>query len=149
VTAPDTTTIPAPAGRPATKILVVLRDDLAGWQVANVTAFLSAGVATAVPELIGAPYADADGNTYLPTLGLPVIVRAADAATLATCRARAVTRGLPAAIYTSAMFGTGNDDDNRAVVAADRAEDLDLVGVAVHGPRNAVDKIVKGTRVHP
>jgi hypothetical protein len=26
---------------------------------------------------------------------------------------------------------------------------LDLVGIAVHGPRNAVDKIVKGARMHP
>lgn len=138
-----------PTERPATKIVVVLRADLAAWQIANVTAFLAAGVTAGVPELVGEHYADADGNTYLPTLGLPVIVRAADAASLAACRSRAVARGLPTAIYTSAMFATGNDRDNRAVVADDRADDLDLVGLAVHGPRNAVDKIVKGTTVHP
>jgi hypothetical protein len=28
-------------------------------------------------------------------------------------------------------------------------EKLDLVGIAVYGPRNAVDKIVKGARMHP
>ncbi|ANY08773.1 hypothetical protein AFB00_23705 [Pseudonocardia sp. HH130630-07] len=138
-----------PTERPATKIVVVLRDDLAPWQVANVTAYLAAGVAADVPELVGEPYADADGNSYLPTLGLPVIVRAADAATLAGCRSRASARGLPTAIYTAAMFGTGNDRDNRAVVAAERADALDLVGLAVHGPRNAVDKVVKGTGAHP
>ena len=27
--------------------------------------------------------------------------------------------------------------------------DLDLAGLAVHGPRGAVDKIVKGARMHP
>jgi len=26
---------------------------------------------------------------------------------------------------------------------------LDLVGMAVHGPRNAVDKVFKGARMHP
>jgi hypothetical protein len=28
-------------------------------------------------------------------------------------------------------------------------ENLDLVGMAVYGPRGAVDKIVKGARMHP
>jgi hypothetical protein len=27
--------------------------------------------------------------------------------------------------------------------------DLDLVGIALHGPKNAVDKVVKGARMHP
>ncbi|MGH7734782.1 MAG: DUF2000 family protein, partial [Gemmatimonadales bacterium] len=26
---------------------------------------------------------------------------------------------------------------------------LDLAGIAVYGPRNAVDKVTKGTRMHP
>jgi hypothetical protein len=50
------------------------------------------------------------------------------------------------AIYTMEMFGTGNDDDNRAVVRA--AESLDLAGIAVYGPRNVIDKIVKGITLH-
>ena len=32
-----------------TKIAVVLRDDLAGWQETNVTAFLVSGIAATVP----------------------------------------------------------------------------------------------------
>lgn len=121
--------------------------DAAGVEV--VTAFLAAGVAAGVPELIGEPYADADGTAQLPTLGLPVLVRAGDATTPAACRARAVGRGLPVAVFTAAMFSTGNDHDNRAVVAAARAEELDLVGVALHGPRNAVDTVLTGTTTHP
>ncbi|MFC9442826.1 MULTISPECIES: DUF2000 family protein [Brevibacterium] len=27
--------------------------------------------------------------------------------------------------------------------------DLNLVGVALHGPKNAVDRTVKGARMHP
>lgn len=45
-----------------TKIAVLLRDDLAPWQQLNVTAFLVSGLAATVPELIGEPYADADGT---------------------------------------------------------------------------------------
>ena len=47
------------------------------------------------------------------------------------------------------MFRTGHDAANRATVSAVAGADLDLVGLAVHGPKNAVDKILKGARLHP
>ena len=55
-----------------TKIVVVLRDDLATWQRLNVTAFLVSGIAATTPELIGEPYADADGTAYAPMFRQPV-----------------------------------------------------------------------------
>jgi hypothetical protein len=51
--------------------------------------------------------------------------------------------------FTSDLFATGNDRDNRAAVKAVPREQLDLVGLALHGPKNAVDKILKGARMHP
>jgi hypothetical protein len=132
-----------------TKIAVVIRDDLAGWQRLNVCAFLVSGIAAAVPELIGEPYADADGTKYLAMFGQPVVVLEAPGSVLTAAHARAHARGLPMSIFTADLFHTGNDDDNRAAVRAVPFASLDLVGVAVHGPRNAVDKIVKGTRLHP
>ena len=36
----------------------------------------------------------------------------------------------------------------RAAVRAVRTADLDLVGMAVYGPRGAVDKVVKGAHMH-
>ena len=47
------------------------------------------------------------------------------------------------------MFATGHDADNRAAVAAVPAAHLDLVGLALHAPKNAVDRILKGARLHP
>jgi len=79
----------------------------------------------------------------------PVLVYAADGALLATVRERAAGRGLPMMIYTEELFRTGNDDDNRAAVSAVRAGELNLVGVAVYGPRNAIDKVFKGAKLHP
>ena len=67
---------------------------------------------------------------------------------VAAARERAVRRGAPTAVFTADMFSTGHDEANRAVVAAVRGADLDLVGIAVHGPRNAVDKITKGAALH-
>ena len=62
------------------------------------TAFLISGITAARPELVGAPYEDAD---------------------------------------------------NRAVVRTTRGPELDLVGIGLPAPRNAVDKIIKGARLHP
>ncbi len=67
---------------------------------------------------------------------------------LGTVRERAVARGLPTAIYTEDMFATGHDDDNRAVVRAVEADQLNLAGIAVYGPRNVVDKVCKGLALH-
>jgi hypothetical protein len=41
-----------------------------------------------------------------------------------------------------------NDHDNRAAVRAVHRDQLDLVGLALHGPRNAVDKVLKGARMY-
>lgn len=135
--------------RPDTRTAVLVRDDLASWQRLNVTAFLLSGVTAAHPELVGAPYADADGTGYLALLGQPVRVFEGDAATLRAARQRAVARGLSTALFTAEMFTTGDDDANRAVVAAVAGADLDVVGLAVHGPKNSVDKVLKGAHAHP
>ena len=138
-----------PAVRWPTKIAVLLREDLASWQSLNVTAFLSSGIAATLPELIGEPYADADGTAYLPMFRQPVLVLTGPAAVLTSAHARALGRGLPMSVFTADLFATGGDDENRAAVRAVPTADLDLVGLALHGPRNAVDKVVKGARMHP
>jgi hypothetical protein len=132
-----------------TKIAVLLRDDLESWQRLNVTAFLVSGISAAVPEVIGEPYADADGTKYLPMFGQPVLVFVGDAAMLTSAHGKAVDRALPTAVFTEELFATGNDRDNRAAVAAVPRAELRLVGLGVYGPKNAVDKVLRGGRLHP
>ena len=127
---------------------MLLRDDLQVWQRLNVTAFLAGGIA-ANAELLGEPYADADGTAYLPMFRQPVLVLAGDSDVLAAAHERAVRRGLPTAVFTEELFGTGHDEANRAAVRAVARDDLKLVGLAVHGPRNTVDKVLKGATLHP
>lgn len=146
-TTTDVTTVP-PA-RFDTKIAVLLREDLASWQRLNVTAFLVSGLGTELPEVVGEPYADADGTPYLPMFRQPVLVFEAAKETMTAAHGRALSRALPRAVFTSDLFATGNDHDNRAAVRAVPRDDLDLVGLAVYGPRNAVDKVLKGARMHP
>lgn len=133
-----------------TKVAVVVRDDLATWQRLNVTAFLISGVtAQAGPAAIGENYLDADGRRYLPLLVQPVLVFQAGAAKLRTARERAERRGVALAIYTSEMFATGNDADNRAAVRSVPTDRLDLVGVALRAPHRDADAVLRGLERHP
>ncbi|MFJ9691553.1 DUF2000 family protein [Kitasatospora sp. NPDC101183] len=132
-----------------TKIAVLLREDLEPWQRLNVTAFLVSGLGTAFPELIGEPYLDADDTVYHPMFRQPVLVLEGSAETLTAAHERALSRSLRTAVFTADLFTTGNDHDNRAAVRAVPTPALDLVGLALHGPRNAVDKTLKGSRMHP
>lgn len=141
---PDTLTPPFD-----TKIAIAVRDDLETWQRLNVAAFLASGVAAADPQLVGEPYADADGTPYLSLFGMPVLVFEATKEVLTAARERSVRRSLRLGVYTSDMFRTGHDQANRDVVRAVPGADLDIVGLALHGPKNAVDKVLKGARLHP
>ncbi|WP_405819863.1 DUF2000 domain-containing protein [Streptomyces sp. NBC_01390] len=140
---------PTEAIRFDTKIAVLLREDLEPWQRLNVTAFLVSGLGTQIPEVIGEPYEDGDGARYLPMFRQPVLVFEATKETLTAAHARVLSRALPRAVFTGDLFTTGNDRDNRAAVRAVRTAELDLVGLAVYGPKNAVDKVIKGSRMHP
>jgi hypothetical protein len=131
-----------------TKIAIAVRAGLAGWQQLNVTAFLASGIAAAFGDTIGKPYEDGSGHRYLELFRQPVLVYAGDTASLGLVRERAVNREMATAIYTEDMFSTGHDEANRAVVRDVPAADLRLAGIAVYGPRNAVDKVCKGLSLH-
>ncbi|MEU0493998.1 DUF2000 domain-containing protein [Mycobacterium sp. NPDC006124] len=130
------------------KIAVVLDEDLPTWQKLNVTAFVASGIAASAADSIGERYEDADGTGYTPMFGQPVMVFGTDKAHLLRTLNRAVDRGVTPAIFTTALFGTGDDEANRAAVAAVRRPELDVVGLAIRGERKVVDKIVDGLRLH-
>jgi hypothetical protein len=132
-----------------TKIAIAVRGDLGIWQKLNVTAFLASAVAGGVEGVMGKPYEDASANQYLEMFRQPVLVYSGDGDALKAVHQRALSRAVPTAVYTEELFSTGNDDDNRAAVRAVAADDLNLVGLAVYGPRNAIDKVCKGLILHP
>ena len=131
-----------------TKIVVVVREDLAVWQKLNVTAFAVSGIAATVEDVVGERYRDATGNDYLPMFRQPVMVFAASAEKLKAVHERALSRDVPMALYTEDLFATNNDEDNRAAVAAVDATKLNVAGLALRADRRTVDKIVKGLSLH-
>ena len=131
-----------------TKIAIVVRDDLAAWQKLNVACFLSGGLVGCYKELAGEGYVDGSGRRYGPLIRQPILVFTATGEALGRTLRRAIERGLTPSIYTSALFATDNDSDNRAAVAAVATDALDLVGLALYADRKAVDKVTKGSPLH-
>jgi hypothetical protein len=132
-----------------TKIAIVVREDLATWQKLNVACFLAGGLVGSYPELAGERYADASGRGYGPLVRQPMLIFAASRQQLRDAFERAMARGLDPSIYTTELFATGNDADNRAAVADVVTDALDLVGIALHANRKDVDKVTKGLALHP
>ncbi len=131
-----------------TKVAVIIRDDLAVWQKLNVTAFLVGGLAGHNPNIVGENYMDASGNQYLPMIVQPIMVFQADTNGIRKAYQRAMTRDVNLAIFTSDLFVTGNDIDNRAAVADKTADQIDLVGIALRDMKKTVDKVTKGLKLH-
>lgn len=131
-----------------TKIAIVVRENLATWQKLNVASFLAGGLVGATPEIAGEPYRDGSGRFFGPLIRQPVLIFAATSEELKQVLERAQGRGVRAHLYTSALFVTGNDIDNRAAVAPVATVDLDLVGLGLHAERREIDKVVKGLKLH-
>jgi hypothetical protein len=133
-----------------TKIAIVLDEQLAMWQKANVTAFLMSGIAGTDAGLVGQPYVDGSGNRYLPMCRQPIMVYAADSASLRRAYERAMARDVERlAIFTHDLFATPHDDANRAAVASVPAAELEFAGIALHAERKTVDKVLDKLRPHP
>jgi hypothetical protein len=130
----------------STKTALVIRSDLLPWQIANVAAFLSGGLAGTYPEIVGEPYRDANNRLYTPMIREPIFIYGATSSELTRTHGRAVTRGIRLAIYTAPLFKTANDVDNRASVAATSTAALDLVGIGLHADRKTTEKITGGLK---
>ncbi len=102
-----------------------------------------------MPGVVGEPYRDASGNSYLPMFVQPVLVYEADGAGLRRAFERARAREAELAIYTYDLFETNHDEANRAAVARVPVDELDLVGIALRAERRTVDKVVDRLRLHP
>lgn len=130
------------------KIAVAVRDDLPVWQKLNMTAFLASAIAAGRPATIGELYADASGIGYAAMFRQPVMVLAGGHDALRQAFGQARARGLFLAVFTDELFATGHDAANRAAVAAVATQALRLAGFAVEGPRNQVDRALKGLALH-
>ncbi|WP_432666968.1 DUF2000 domain-containing protein [Wukongibacter baidiensis] len=131
-----------------TKIAVVLLENLETWKKLNVTAFLMSGIG-GTQDIIGEPYEDGSDRVYLPMSKQPILIFSADESQIKDVFFKAMKREIPMTIYTRELFETYNDIDNRAAVKKVQTDGLDIVGFALMGKKNQVDRALKGLKLHP
>lgn len=117
------------------------------WQKLNVTAFLMSGIG-ATQDIVGEPYVDVDGVSYLPMARQPIVVYSASSEEIKEILKKALTKEVNMNIYTEQLFKTFNDEDNRAKVAEYKTDELNLVGIGMIGKKNHVSKLTKGLKLH-
>jgi hypothetical protein len=131
-----------------TKIAIVLREDLPTWQEINMTAFLASGIASK-GDFIGADYVAVGGRRDRPMFRQPVVILVGSAEELRAACNRAQTRRLAMAIFTEPLFATGHDEANRAAFAASPPDQMSIAGFGMNGPKNDIDRALKGLKLVP
>lgn len=131
-----------------TKIAIIVRNDLAMWQRLNVVAFLATGIPSIAPEVMGELYENANGHKYSNMSGQPMLIFEGDLKALQTAHQKGIDLNLDMLPYVHAMFATSNDEDNRRIFRQDDPDNLNLVGLALKGPKKLVDKAIKGLKLH-
>ncbi|MCB9458589.1 MAG: DUF2000 domain-containing protein [Anaerolineaceae bacterium] len=131
-----------------TKIAIVIRDDLETWQKLNVTAFIASALVGEHSSILGEQYMDGSGNQYMPMVIQPMMIYQADHTGIRKAYERAINRDVRLAIFTTELFSTLDDVENRAAIADTPSDALELVGIAMRDMKKTIDKITKGLKLH-
>jgi hypothetical protein len=86
-------------------------------------------------RILGQPYIDSLGRQYGNMSGQPMLIFEGGLEKLQVVHRKALEREVTIIPYIHAMFATGYDEANREVFISADAENLDLVGLGIRGPK--------------
>jgi hypothetical protein len=123
------------------RCVIVVDEALPPGLAANAAAVLALTLGAREPGLVGDDLVDADAHAHpgLIPFGLPVL--RAPRGELGDLRARAGEAGLAVIDFPAVGQQTNDYDEVRQAVARTPTEELEYLGVAVHGPRRAVGRL--------
>ncbi|MFD7137160.1 DUF2000 domain-containing protein [Streptomyces sp. NPDC059894] len=127
-----------------TKVALVLRDDLPPAHAANTSAVLALSLGGRIGDSVGRDGEDASGGVHpgLNTHPIPVLTASAQELTTLLERARAADEVRLVALTETARRAR-DYEDYLTDLKATGAEELEYLGVIVHGPRNKVSKLTR------
>lgn len=131
------------------KIAIAVREDLETWQKLNLVSFVSSGIGTVEPNVIGGLYLDGSSHRYPAIFDRPVRVFSGPGAGIRRAFDRALGRELLVSVYTDDLFSTMTDEANRSAIAAVTTKDLVVAGFCVVGESKQVDKVFDKLKLHP
>lgn len=126
-----------------TKCAVVVGDELPAGLAANAAAVLSVTLGHRIGGLVGADVEDADGVAHPGIIRLPLpILKAPGPKVAALVQAAGRDEEVFFVAFSALAQSCRTYEEYTARMATTATADLDTVGVALHGPRKRVDRLV-------
>ncbi|KOX15893.1 hypothetical protein ADL05_13695 [Nocardiopsis sp. NRRL B-16309] len=128
---------------PATKVVVVLREDLEAPLAANAGAVLGLALGGRLEDSVAADGKDAGGGVHAGLNPHPVPTLAASGAALRALKAEADARGVTVVGFNEVARRSRDYASYLDALARTEPEAVEYVGLALFGPRGAVNKITR------
>ena len=128
---------------PEAKIAIVLDASLPSGLAANTAAVLTLTLGSRIDSLIGGDLKDADGSLHVGITTTPIPILTADSAIVKDIRNRAIREhdNLLVVDFTDCAQRTRTYDDYARLLEAATDKQLRYIGVALHGPRKAIQRL--------
>jgi hypothetical protein len=137
----EATEVPVPG--PEDKLAIVIDRALSGGLVANTAAVLAMSLGSRLESVIGPDLKDADGSLHrgITTLPIPVLVADQDEVKQLRRRAHDSADDILLVDFTDCAQRSRTYDDYTERLAASGEEELSYLGIALFGPRKAIQKL--------
>ncbi|MEE2036894.1 DUF2000 domain-containing protein [Nocardiopsis sp. CT-R113] len=127
----------------STKLVVILRDDLSPALAANAGVVLGLALGGRLENSLAADGKDADGGVHAGLNPHPVPTLVASGERLREIKAEADEQGLTVVGFNEVARRSRDYDAYLDALAATPARDMEYAGVAVHGPRTALNRLTR------
>jgi len=127
----------------STKCIMVIDLGLPVGLRVNTAGLLGATLGRRLERIIGQDVVDASGENHVGILNVPLHILSADAETIKAIREKAMkTEGLLIVDFTETAQREVRYEDYAGKLTATPAGELRYLGVALYGPKKAVNKLV-------
>lgn len=124
------------------KCVMVVGTGLPVGLAVNAAAVLAVTLGSKIESIVGPDIADVSGGSHVGLVDIPIPVLKADAEALADIRSRAVTmEGLLVVGFTDVARTSRTYEEYTQKMADSAPEDLEYLGVALHGDKKLVNKL--------
>jgi hypothetical protein len=128
------------------RIVVVVRKDLPGWQMANAVAHVSAYLGNKLAEQFGTGefFTTKDGKDLPRNSQYPIIIKSADSGEqLKPLFEEVQTSGMVRLAFIREMIDFESDDELQAAVGQKNVSDIELLAVGIFGENEEVKRLTK------
>ena len=125
------------------RCVLIMNENISGGYLANAIAVIALTVGERHPYLVGAPLVDASGVSHpgLIPIGIPMLK--CDNEQLKELRIKALEKGCDVVDFPIQGLQTKDYDEFIDMMSVINTNDIDYLGIAIVGKKNAVNRLTK------